>query len=1534
MKVIILIMIMIFCVVNGSVYVDGNFLVKEPQVDLISPECSSSVKTPSSGYYNSSGHFVSTGGNSITKKYLLTRSSAKENYQMQPIQPKMSGWWVYLVNLDEQALVDNLITYPKIEKITDNFKAPGNKEYDAIFEIFNSAQVPTNQTRACSLYCSPYQGKILPFFPVNRPTDIDWFRNSLSSSYLSISSSDYISSDISNSNTKPKVGRVENFIRNLEFPGIVKGVFWLGRGGNNLGVFNYKNQQTIPQEYYLAVVVDYNVQQKQYAVSSFYQSDTNTIFYPSRPMSWNEWKDVYKDHPDFHKFYETLIAHLGVESDPYPVDSSNSSKIAHLDRLLGISGSFFLSYKGGGETYFDGEGLLFAGTDVFTKDSALKNEDKLWWVNSKEATKARKITNTNIDTYMDLLDKADGIETYMGSFPKWNAEYNYTPRIRYIIPIDDFQHNSNSPIFKNAPDMRLYFGLYANQFHREYIEEKTVADLSPGNFSSFLDYAKYKLYINVKDNAIYNAGGNKLSSYKMNPDQPPEEAYYYAHAKDGTMRPINDKAPKAFERNFNPETARYLLVRSEMRITKEGNGAANFFSGAWLIGGLFYKNRTIAIPIDLDISVSGFGKKISHPKPELEKLEYSADDIEAYFETEEFAELKKILERNKNNPENLKNEYVPEYDTNGVVIAGKKTGFSVNISLPNSVIILGQVPSKYYLGGIMGDLYKPFDTSMTKYYLTTGNTFYKEITFSFPVLAQIGDKCVEAGSVTYTQEVTPTLREKVHSKRGYWYQERKISDILSDASESVAEAISKPDSAISGNLENKHIYFRPNGKYKEYKEKNPNAKYYIANARDGYRQFDIRNPGYIKYSYLYDEFGATSGEPLQIHETVIGNTALIRPYQETAVYLKLRFPVIAKDTFNVAPIVGYIYYGDVGFCSSPELLSYVKNECFAQGDTIYKNPNDTLKVILDIIKEDTCVYIRYDANTNERIRIETNENNLQPDYNNCPDDKKIYYTFLFRQQKNLIRPGWTSYSNFNIEMWAASGYDQLGNGRIGRTVLGISDGNLKFEPYWAEKNDNNIEKKRGGNITSWLTPYYTPQWKYEDDDKEMYPYSSGDLEWESFQITGKSHLLIYDKRETLVDLVRGYDKRTKEYYTDQKNINERDKDVEGNEEWWKIALKIVVAEGFNITMKVMHKLAEKYEYLQPVEASAILMQDKISNNIAYKIAKEAYRTYCIWRTTMDTAAEIRDRAKDAKEAWQGLQETFNGLKNYYTEFDWKSVKMTNISKVLPNRHIYNFKTHLNYMENSNDRLMAAIDKMAFHSDTTFRGNYGLLNPLINWASAKLATGLQSTFAASDKIQDLIGVDYSFGFDEDYVKEYGNKFNAKGMVDERSKNLDDVTKNKRRGKGMLDSLTKENDTQDGRTFSRAAYLSNITILAKGAVHEISMDVLNDEISALSVTLSTIESDSKSWLQYVNYQQEWGERFKENFKATDYYDTIYDTLSGVRKVTSNGKSALKGFMKAIDYPNSKVFSSGADNALYQLQDWSRKGDKRPGDGKITN
>jgi hypothetical protein len=140
--------------------------------------------------------------------------------------------------------------------------------------------------------------------------------------------------------------------------------------------------------------------------------------------------------------------------------------------------------------------------------------------------------------------------------------------------------------------------------------------------------------------------------------------------------------------------------------------------------------------------------------------------------------------------------------------------------------------------------------------------------------------------------------------------------------------------------------------------------------------------------------------------------------------------------------------------------------------------------------------------------------------------------------------------------------------------------------------------------------------------------------------------------------------------------------------------------------------------------------------------------------------------------------------------------------------------------------------------------------------------------------------------------------------------------------VSDNTSKLNNAtkKAGQSVGDAAYLSNIFALARSAVQEVNLNVLNDEIDAMSIALMAIENDSKSWVQYY-----------------DYTTTLGDTISKrISKFEGKDAQSYKNLIMSLDYPGGgRIFKSSATTALNNLQEWSKQDRKTaPGNYRLDD
>jgi hypothetical protein len=297
-----------------------------------------------------------------------------------------------------------------------------------------------------------------------------------------------------------------------------------------------------------------------------------------------------------------------------------------------------------------------------------------------------------------------------------------------------------------------------------------------------------------------------------------------------------------------------------------------------------------------------------------------------------------------------------------------------------------------------------------------------------------------------------------------------------------------------------------------------------------------------------------------------------------------------------------------------------------------------------------------------------------------------------------------------------------------------------------------------------------------------------------------------------------YHKNSKDYYTDQYDISERDTDIEKNEALQEIILKIAVAEGLNLVMKGLYKLAEKKKQAIPLYEAGKRLENRLTQSRTYKIAKELYRTYATWKTTMDLLRECRDTYRSIGQAWDGLMYSMFSLKEYYNNLDYKKVRLTNITCMLPMRHLKSIDAELYSLQTSINDFQLAIDAMAFQSDVIVKGNYGPLKPLVfivtqSLKEIKLSSGISTT----------------------------------EIIKSNTDRLNQITNN------------------TGETASEACYLSNVTATIQTLTAINRETLVNDRLKAMGCALLLTESESRDWMEYANFMQSIPQKFNSGITS---------------------------------------------------------------------
>jgi hypothetical protein len=680
----------------------------------------------------------------------------------------------------------------------------------------------------------------------------------------------------------------------------------------------------------------------------------------------------------------------------------------------------------------------------------------------------------------------------------------------------------------------------------------------------------------------------------------------------------------------------------------------------------------------------------------------------------------------------------------------------------------------------------------------------------------------------------------------FWKEATPIGTIFTNITEAMKAVAQNPKDYINGGRINEiEIHFEATDKFTAYRD----CTWILANPYNYYRPF---NEGQMGSIFLRDMY-SLDGEPLQIHvkshQPNIGDLEL---NDESSIYLKQKFPICYLDNDNMRPIVGYIRLGE-------------------------KIPNTLLEPIVTPLDDVNTYryYLKDSAIKNGFVSTSGHTEKGGKWYRNAD----IINNFL----------GYSSIPNNLLDYYEREVVSTK------KTAYGIKIARQKHflaNPGFKTNNLNKIEEfakplgfyaNVGGVERAWWTRY-----GLEKNDKNY---------------VVPAHIFIFDESESIENIGALYDKETKEYYTDQKDLNERDKNIDKGKAIRDIITKILVAEGINFAMKGLHYLATRETNSAPEVAVAVAsgvayeggkrIEGGIAQSLTFKVAKEAYRAYCIWRTTMDLAAEIRSSYQSIGKALKGLKQTSGEIASYYRDFDWKNLSLTNISSVLPAEKIRQFRGNLNHFKYTVNNFDLAVDKLAFRADMLTGGNYGALNSVIDITTEAIIASMRETAFATEALNEFVNLD----------------------------SLIDNTVAKNTQYNNTHTMNKITNKQKKTTVASGHYISNITALAQAGVQAINVNVLNDEINALTTALLVTELESKSWVNYYDNMLNLPNRVEKE------YSNMLDANGKLKK----DAKPFSGLAKALNYKGN-VFDIYSTENLENLE--KNFGDGKIGDGKWNN
>jgi len=154
---------------------------------------------------------------------------------------------------------------------------------------------------------------------------------------------------------------------------------------------------------------------------------------------------------------------------------------------------------------------------------------------------------------------------------------------------------------------------------------------------------------------------------------------------------------------------------------------------------------------------------------------------------------------------------------------------------------------------------------------------------------------------------------------------------------------------------------------------------------------------------------------------------------------------------------------------------------------------------------------------------------------------------------------------------------------------------------------------------------------------------------------------------------------------------------------WEIAKLILVAEGVNLGMKVAYDLAHSENPIIMAIFAAIYETGKRIENwkavqAMLKVAAVSWKVYKEIQETLELIDKMQTAYKQIGVAWDGLQTACSNIYDYYDNFDWSKVRMTNISSVLPTGHLRRIDYAIAGLQYALIDFNSACDKMAIKTD--------------------------------------------------------------------------------------------------------------------------------------------------------------------------------------------------------------------------------------------
>ena len=349
----------------------------------------------------------------------------------------------------------------------------------------------------------------------------------------------------------------------------------------------------------------------------------------------------------------------------------------------------------------------------------------------------------------------------------------------------------------------------------------------------------------------------------------------------------------------------------------------------------------------------------------------------------------------------------------------------------------------------------------------------------------------------------------------------------------------------------------------------------------------------------------------------------------------------------------------------------------------------------------------------------------------------------------------------------------------------------------------------------------------------------------------RNEFLSLGGKQVPAEQIANYDSTSKDYYADQYDVGDRDTSIDKSEAIRDIILKISVSEGLDLAMKGLYYAGTKTTYMKPVYEASKRLENSFTQSKSYKLAKNIYKGYVTWKRCMDLAAQLRDEYNKISGAWDGLMYSIDNTWDYYRDFKWNKINLTNCTSLIPASKLSRIDENLYSLQNSIANTGLALYGCAFEADKLTRGNYEPFNSIIKAMTAEMTNSIQTI---NGQTTDII-----------------------------QKNTD-----------QLDSLT----AKSSGNVSDQAYLSNIIASAHCLITSQQLKVQNENVRNLGTALAIVEGETNSWITYGNIVSNIPSATKKaryesiNKKSLMPIVTIYNTEPVFSNVRMNDLRKLAG------------------------------------------